>query len=58
MFNLILDIHIRSYYGQVTAVKTGYPLTSVTLPYGKLRCQLIEVTCFFKFSADRLLAFN
>ena len=32
MFNLILDIHIRSYYGQVTAVKTAYALTSVTLP--------------------------
>ena len=31
-------------YGQLTAVKTGLPLTSITRPYFGLMCQLIEVT--------------
>ena len=47
----------QTYNGQLTTVKTGYPLTRVTWPYRKLKCQLIEVT-FFWFSADQLRAFN
>ena len=37
------------------AVKTGYPLTRIKLPYYGLRCQLIEVKCFLWISADQLL---
>ena len=38
-------------FDQLTAVKTGYPLTSITWPYRGLRCRPIEV----KLSADKLL---
>ena len=33
----------HSQYRQLTAVKTGLPLTSITLPYRGLMCQLINV---------------
>ena len=33
---------------QLTAVKTGYPLTSITWPYRGLRCRPIEVEYFFE----------
>ena len=33
---------------QLTAVKTGYPLTSITWLYRGLRCRPIEVKCFFE----------
>ena len=33
---------------QLTAVKTGYPLTSITWPYRGLRCRPIEVKYFFE----------
>ena len=32
---------------QLTAVKTGYPLTSITLPYRGLKCRPIEVEYVF-----------
>ena len=43
---------------QLTAVKTGYPLTSITWPYRGLRCWPIEVKYFLKLSADKFLAFK
>ena len=43
---------------QSTAVKTGYPLTSITWPYRGLRCRPIKVECFLKLSADNLLVFK
>ena len=46
------------YYGQLTAVRIWYLLTRVTWLYLRFRCQLVEVICFFKYSADHLLAFN
>ena len=40
-------------YGQLTAVKTGWPPTSTTWPYRRLMCQLIQVTwSIWKVSAD------
>ena len=33
---------------RLTAVKTGYPLTSITWPYRGLRCRPIKVECFFE----------
>ena len=33
-------------YGQLTAVKTGYPLASIMSLYDGLSCPPIEVTCF------------
>ena len=35
--------------GQLTAVKTGYPLTNFTRPYRGLRYQPIEITCFWSY---------
>ena len=43
---------------QLTAVKTGYPLASITWPYRGLRCWPIEVKYFLKLSADKLLVFK
>ena len=43
---------------QLTTVKTGYPLTSITWPYRGLRCRPIEVEYFLKLSADKLLVFK
>ena len=43
---------------QLTAVKTVYPLTSITWLYRGLRCWPIEVKYFLKLSADKLLVFN
>ena len=40
---------------QLTTVKTGYPLTSITWPYRELRCRPIEVKYFLTLSADKLL---
>ena len=40
---------------QMTAVKTGRPLTSITWPYRGLRCRPIEVKYFLKLSANKLL---
>ena len=33
---------------QLTAVKTGYPLTSITWPYRGLRCRPIKVEYYFE----------
>ena len=35
-------------YGQLTPVKTRYPLTSITWPYSGLKIDLIEVSWFFE----------
>ena len=35
-------------FDQLTAVKTGYPLTSITWPYHGLKCSPIEVEYFFE----------
>ena len=43
---------------QLTAVKTGYPLTSITWPYRGLRCRPIQVEYFLKLSAEKLLVFR
>ena len=43
---------------QMTAVKTGHPLTSITWPYRGLRCRPIEVEYFLKLSADNSLVFK
>ena len=45
--------------GELTAVKTGYLLTSITWPYLGLRGRPMEFACFFlKLSADKLLIFK
>ena len=47
---------LDSQNGQLTTVKTGYPLTIITWPYRWLMCQLIEVTWFIRnLSADQLI---
>ena len=43
--------------GQLTAVKTGYPLTSITWPYCGSGVDLSRCEFFFKCSADKLLVF-
>ena len=43
---------------QLTAVKTGYPLTGITWLYRGLRCRPIKVEYFLKLSADNLLVFK
>ena len=43
---------------QLTAVKTGHPLTSITWPYRELKCRPIEVEYFLKLSADKLPVSN
>ena len=43
---------------QLTAVKKGYRLTSVTWLYRGLKCTLIEVTCFLKVIRWLLICFN
>ena len=65
MFNLTLSGHFLASLGaeedwycthiahqccdQLTAVKTGYPLTSITWPYHGLRCRPIEVEYFWSY---------
>ena len=46
------------FYGQLTAVKSRYPLTSTTWPYRGLRLELIEVKCFLKLTADQVMDFH
>ena len=43
---------------QLTAAKTGYPLTSITWAYRGLSYRPIEVEHFLKLSADKLLVFK
>ena len=53
------DTHIgHQCCDQLTAVKTRYPLTSITWLYRGLRCRPIEVKYFLKLSADKLLVFK
>ena len=55
---LVWDDIPHSCNDQVTAVKTGYPLTSITWPYRGLKCRPIEATCFLKSSAEEFLVFD
>ena len=55
---LILHIIANPRYDQLTAVKTGYPLTTIIWPYRGLRYWPIEVKYFLKLSANKLLVFN
>ena len=43
---------------QLTAVKTGYLLTSINWPYRGLKCRPIEVEYFLKLSTDKLPVSN
>ena len=43
---------------QLTAVKTGYPLTSITWSYRGLRCRLIEVEYLFKVIRWQVTSFQ
>ena len=43
---------------QLTAVKTGYPLTSITWPYRLLRCWPIEVKYFFEVIRWQVTSFQ
>ena len=43
---------------QLTAVKTGYPLTGINWPYRGLKCRPIEVEYFLKLSTDKLPVSN
>ena len=43
---------------QLTAVKTGYPLTSITWPYRGLRCWPIEVEYFFEVIRWQVTSFQ
>ena len=43
---------------QLTAVKTGYPLTSITWPYRGIRCRPIEVEYFFKVIRWQVTSFQ
>ena len=49
---------LRQEAHRLTAVKTRYPLTSITSPYRGLRCPPIQVEYFFKLSAEELLVFK
>ena len=43
---------------QLTAVKTGYPLTSITWPYRGLKCRPIEVEYFFEVIRWQITSFK
>ena len=43
---------------QLTVVKTGYPLTSITWPYRGLRCRPIEVEYLFKVIRWQVTSFQ
>ena len=43
---------------QLTAVRTGYPLISITLPYRGLKCRLIEVEYFFEVIRWQITSFK
>ena len=43
---------------QLTAIKTGHPLTSITWPYRGLKCRPIEVEYLLKLPADKLPVSN
>ena len=49
---VMIDIYIMVNW----QVLKQYLLTSVTWPYRQLKCQIMEVACFLKFSPDQLLA--
>ena len=42
----------------IDSCQTGYPLTSITWPYRRLRCPPIEVEYFLKLSVEQLLVFK
>ena len=43
---------------QLTAIKTGHPLTSITWPYRGLKCRPIEVEYFFKVIRWQITSFK
>ena len=43
---------------QLTAVKTGYSLTSITFPYGGLKCRPIEVEYFLEVIRWQVTSFQ
>ena len=66
MFNLTLSNYFESpgqpdiahpCCDQLTVVKTGYPLTSITWPYCRLRCPSWS-SSFLKLSPDKVLVFK
>ena len=64
----IFTLTFSSYFGspliahqccdQLTAVKTRYPLTSITWPYRGLRCRPIEVEYFFEVIRWQVTSFQ
>ena len=49
--NLIFD----PFHGQLTAVKTMYPLTSITWPFCRLKCRSHPGCTFLKLTADQVM---
>ena len=45
-------------YDQLTAVKTGYPLTNITCPYRRLRCWPIDVKYIFEVIRWQVTSFQ
>ena len=43
---------------QLTAVKTSYPMTSITWPYRGLRCRPIEVDYFYEVIRWQVTSFQ
>ena len=56
--SLILHIHVRPCYGQLTPVKTMHPLTSITDHTAGSSVELIEVKYFLKLTADQVIVFR
>ena len=48
----------HSCYDQLTPLKTGYPLTSITWPYRGLKFTAHRSQIFKKLTADQLLVFD
>ena len=55
---LIMHTYWTSILWSIDSCHTGYPLTSITWAYRRLRCRPIEIKYFFKLSADKLLVFK
>ena len=49
---------VHQCWNQLTAVKIGYPLTSITWPYRGLRCRPIEVEYLFKVIRWQVTSFQ
>ena len=55
---LIMQKYWTSMLWSIDSCHTGYPLTSITWAYRRLRCRPIEIKYFLKLSADKLLFFK